>query len=183
MLTIFRNLLRSKSGAPPAAAPTLLTPSASLRQAIGKYVVQSAVELAPEITPPFLTPTVPPTGAYRLEAVDEAIYQPALLSIVGKPAGSDDIEWQGIAQLVAEPDNPFDPTTVKVVIQEMTVGHLPPDLAQRLQTSIAEIEEPVTVLCKLTGGVRHPDGTRANIKVRLDFDPTPFLTSAHSGSV
>ncbi|HEX5414209.1 MAG TPA: hypothetical protein VFZ25_00995 [Chloroflexota bacterium] len=155
----------------------MLTPSASLRQAIGKYVVQSAVELAPEMTPPFLEPTVPPTGDFRIEAVGESIYQTALHSIVGRPAEYDGIEWEGIAQLVAEPDNPFDPTSVKVVIREMTVGHLPPDLARRLQASIAEIDEPVTVLCKLIGGFQRPDGTRANIRVRLDFDPTPYLAA------
>lgn len=176
MLAFFRQLIRP-TPRPPRVESAPVSPSISLRHAIGKYVVESAIELAPEITPPFLTPTVRPTGTYHLQPVGESLRQPALRSIAGIPAGPDAVQWEGIAQLVAEPDNPFVPNTVKVVIQEMTVGHLQPDLARLLQKAILASEEPVTVRCKLTDGFRRPDGTWADIGVLLDFDPKD-LTSA-----
>ena len=127
MVNFFRRLSQPKpnGSAPEVSSP--VSPSKSLRHALVKYVAESAIELAPEILPPFLNPTVPPTGAYGVEVVGERFSQPALCAIAGKSVGSDPIEWEGIAQLAAEPDNPFDPNRVKVVIQEMTVGYLGED--------------------------------------------------------
>lgn len=136
-----------------------------------KYVAQSAIELAPEILPPFLNPTVPPTGDYLVEVVGEWFNQPALHAILRKSANRDALEWEGIAQLVAEPDNPFDPNRVKVVIQEMTVGYLSEELALQLKESLLASEELVTARAKLSVGTRHSNGSRAPIEVRLDFDP------------
>jgi len=177
MLNFFRRLSVLRQNGPPRALPAPASPSKSLRHSLKKYVAESAIELAPEILPEFVTPTVSPTGAYLVEAVGKSFNQPALLAIAGIPSGADAVEWEGIAQLVAEPDNPFDPNTVRVVIQEMTVGHLPQDLARQLQETILNSEEPVTVRSKLTGGFRLGDGTRAQIDVLLDFDPDELATN------
>lgn len=171
MLKFFRraNPRHWKNGPPAFTGPP--SPSKSLRHALVKYVAESAIELAPELLPPFLNPTVPPTGAYLVDVVGEWFSQPALRSILRKSADRDAVEWEGIAQLVAEPDNPFDPNRVKVVIQEMTVGYLSEELALQLKESLLVSEELVTARAKLSVGTRRSNGSRAPIEVRLDFDP------------
>jgi hypothetical protein len=171
MLKFFRrsNRRQPKDGAITPSGPP--SPSKSLRHALVKYVAQSAIELEPELLPPFLNPTVPPSGDFLVEVVGEWFNQPVLHAILRKSANHDAVEWEGIAQLVAEPDNPFDPNRVKVVIQEMTAGYLSEELAFQLKESLLASEELVTVRAKLSVGTRRSNGSRAPIEVRLDFDP------------
>ena len=171
MLNFLRRMSLPRQNGHQRAPSVPVSPSKSLRQSLKKYVAESAVELAPEILPEFVTPTVSPTGAYLVEAVGESFNQPALRSIVRTSGGPGSVEWEGIAQLVAEPDNPFDPNRVKVVIQEMTVGYLSEDLALQLKESLLASEELVTARAKLSVDTERSNGSRPPIEVRLDFDP------------
>jgi hypothetical protein len=68
-------------------------------------------------------------GAYAFEIVGESFYQQELERIVGsRSEASADFDTEAL--LVYEPDNPADPSAIRVDIGGMTVGHLSRDDAQ-----------------------------------------------------
>ena len=70
-----------------------------------------------------------------------------------------------------EPDNPYDPFAVKVVIDDVIVGHL--DAARARQWSedlfAASGIRGIAAYARIVGGFERADGTLAMLGVRLDI--------------
>jgi hypothetical protein len=62
-------------------------------------------------------------GEERVAAVGESFYQPALLAACGARRG-EEVGFECIAVLVAEPENPYDSNAVRVEVEERQVAHL-----------------------------------------------------------
>jgi hypothetical protein len=62
-------------------------------------------------------------GEERVAAVGESFYQPALLAACGARRG-EEVGFECIAVLIAEPDNPYDSNAVKVEVEGRQVAHL-----------------------------------------------------------
>ena len=66
------------------------------------------------------------SDSVSLDVVGESHYQEALWSIVGtaEPDADGRIRVRCRADLVAEPDNPYDPNAVQVIVKKQVVGYL-----------------------------------------------------------
>lgn len=72
-------------------------------------------------------------GDRLVEVVGESHHQDALLTISGGQRHYGGVELEAVAELVPDPDNPFDPDAVEVDIDGMVVGHLARDDARLLR--------------------------------------------------
>jgi hypothetical protein len=69
-------------------------------------------------------------------------YQDAVLRVVGPPTegpGSR-ASWRGEAELVPEPGNHHDANAVRVVVEGVTVGYLPREVADWLRWELIALE-------------------------------------------
>ena len=79
------------------------------------------------------------------------------------------------ADLIAEPDNPYDPNAVAVLISGRKCGHLGRADAPRWAPALARARELGLVLsarAAVIGGWQRPDGTWADYSIRL-YVPSP----------
>lgn len=71
-----------------------------------------------------------------------------------------------------EPDNPYDPNALKVMIATDTgiehVGYIPRDLAQRI-APLLDGEAVMVSIARITGGFEYPDGSLANFGLVLSI--------------
>jgi hypothetical protein len=111
----------------------------------------------------------------RVRVAGASQYQDAICQIAGLDDAHQRPLWEGLAVLVPEPTNPHDPNAVQVLIETRLVGYLDRETAARVQPILKAIAEHdrarVAVPCRVTGGFRLPDGTRAHVGVQLLFSP------------
>jgi hypothetical protein len=62
-------------------------------------------------------------GMDCVDVVGESRYQSAISAITGRK-GDDEVEWEGVAALLAEPDNPADENAARVIAGGRQVGYL-----------------------------------------------------------
>ena len=111
----------------------------------------------------------------RVRVVGASQYQDAICQIAGLDDADERPLWEGLAVLVPEPTNPHDPNAVQVVVETRVVGYLDRQTAARVQPILEVITERdrarVAVPCRVTGGFKLPDGTRAHVGIQLLFSP------------
>ena len=109
----------------------------------------------------------------RVRVVGVSQYQDAIRLIAGLGEADERPLWEGLAILIPEPTNPYDPNAVQVVIETRLVGYLDRATAARLRPvlqAIAEAERArVAVPCRITGGFRLRDGSRSHLGIQLLF--------------
>lgn len=68
---------------------------------------------------------------YHLDVVGENYREKAIADAIGgMPPRDNEVEWYGIAELVPEPDNPFDRDAISVRVNSAVVGYLDADSAR-----------------------------------------------------
>jgi rubrerythrin len=116
-------------------------------------------------------------GDDPLEVVGESRYQDALWKIVGGRRG-DPVRYETEAVLEPEPDNPYDPNAIKVLIEGAVVGYLSREDAATFRPGLLELMEAsatarVALEASIVGG-----GPRAGgigfLGVFLDHNPADF---------
>ncbi len=63
-------------------------------------------------------------GRRRVDIVGESYHQDALLELCGRRRRYGGVEMTAVAELVPDPDNPYDPKAVEVRIDDQPVGHI-----------------------------------------------------------
>ncbi len=110
-------------------------------------------------------------GDAGLDVVGESFYLPALVSLVDRyPSGV------AIAKLEREPSNPHDRNAIRVLIDEVQVGHLSRDDAEEYQPLLRTYEKgnrPLYLLAELNGGQLEADGMRSAVGVCFPNAPDP----------
>jgi len=109
-------------------------------------------------------------GTFSFNIVGESYHQQELYEIAGG-YDPDGLQFDCHAILLPEPDNPYDRYAVKVLIDDIEVGHLSRDKARQWST---EIFVPggirgIAAYAKIVGGYDLEDGTPAMIGVKLDI--------------
>jgi hypothetical protein len=126
-------------------------------------------------------PTVLP-GSETLEVVGESHYQDALWLLAGRPRGST-VRERIVAVLEPEPTNPFDPNAIRVLIDDMQVGHLSREDASEYLDALHELIRTSETGCVGLNGVIAGGGTRDGrpgfLGVFLDHDPARFGVEHH----
>ena len=111
----------------------------------------------------------------RVRVVGASQYQDAIRQIAGLEDADERPVWEGLAVLAPEPSNPHDPNAVQVLVDGQVVGYLDRETAARLRPVLDRIaardEARVAVPCRVTGGFRLPDGSRAHVGLQLLFSP------------
>lgn len=106
-------------------------------------------------------------GSFPLDAVGESNYQRALERICGGHS-RDGHEVEVEADLVREPDNPYDSNAVGVRIEGATVGYLPRDQAARVSAQmVTDGIEHAGCMAKIVGGWRTNQYDEGYFGVRL----------------
>jgi hypothetical protein len=129
-------------------------------------------------------PTIQPGGTQ--EVVGEAAHVDALEAAAGGRTWAGPRHRLVSAALEPEPDNPYDPGAVRVLVGGETVGYLPRDDAPRfgkLVTELAARHQGAIARARLTGGWDRGPRGRGALGIVLDVDPehvplrpgTPFL--------
>ena len=75
-------------------------------------------------------------GRELVNVAGESHYQDALREIAG---GAEEVRLEREAVLLPEPDNPYDPKAVQVLIEDRLVGYLPRAAAAAYRAQVAEI--------------------------------------------
>lgn len=115
--------------------------------------------------------TEPPFGpavVERISVVGESHYQPALRAICGAKVG-EAVRFECFAALVPEPDNPHDPSAVRVEIKGRLVGYLSRANAEEFNKAIVEAaqrEQNGLVPAMIAG---REDGETTNLGVFLEL--------------
>lgn len=102
-----------------------------------------------------------------IEVVGESNYQAALLAVSGGKTPDGPAQTEHLAQLVAEPSNPYDRNAVRVEIDGRLVGYLPRQFAGRLSAVLREIEGPAMCQARITGGWDRGGGDTGSFGVVL----------------
>jgi hypothetical protein len=80
--------------------------------------------------------------------------------------------------------NPHDPNAIQVMVEQRLVGYLDRETAARLQPALTAITQRdrarVVVPCRITGGFRLPDGSRAHLGLALLFSPRELEQAGHA---
>ena len=109
-------------------------------------------------------------STFSFNIVGESFHQDDLWALV-RDNDYDDASTDCYALLLPEPDNPYDPFAVKVVIDDVIVGHL--DAARARQWSedlfAASGIRGIAAYARIVGGFERADGTLAMLGVRLDI--------------
>lgn len=87
-----------------------------------------------------------------------------------------------LAELRPEPDNPYDPNAVAVLIDGRQVGYLARADAARMVEAINRLGsdgKPVTCAGSIRGGWRRPGGDEGSFGVRLLINQAAFLADPH----
>lgn len=74
-----------------------------------------------------------------LDVVTENFYDTEIMRVFGGLSVGHAQTWTGLAALIPEPDNPFDPQAISVRVGENKVAHLPAQDAQRYWHPIARV--------------------------------------------
>ena len=101
-----------------------------------------------------------------VNVVGESYYQPAIRAACGARV-NEDVFFECLAELVPEPENPYDSNAVKVLIDGQKVGHLSRSDAVEFGPTIAEAIEnqgPGIVRAVIAG---HKDSETTNLGVFL----------------
>jgi hypothetical protein len=106
-------------------------------------------------------------GGYLFEVSGESHYQSDLERIVGGRTESS-ANYQCIALLTPEPDNPYDPHAVGVSINGHKVGHLSRDWAAKFGATLASSGYAQATCNALIVGGWDRGGDRGNFGVKLD---------------
>jgi hypothetical protein len=111
----------------------------------------------------------------RIPVVGVQSRQDAIWRIVGPPDDREDrASWHGDALLEPEPENPHDPSAVRVSIDGQAVGYLARELAADLQPALRALGArgvAVSVPVYARGGFALDDGGRASVGLVLRFEP------------
>jgi hypothetical protein len=113
--------------------------------------------------------SIPGGAGYPRAVVGESRCQEALSAICGGH-NREGHELEPIAQLVPEPQNPFDPNAVMVMIQGQKVGYLMRDDAPRYLKALAAIGrhgDIASVRAKIVGGWRTNQHDAGHFGVKL----------------
>lgn len=90
----------------------------------------------------------------NVDVVGESYRSDEIRALFPRQMGPNDREVVGVAQLLPEPTNRFDPTAVKVVVAGRHVGYLPKDMAARYFAVLSRLQQrgflPVTS-CRIYG--------------------------------
>jgi predicted Zn-ribbon and HTH transcriptional regulator len=127
------------------------------------------------------------TGDETLEVVGESHYQEALWEAVGG-IRVDPVREDCVALLVPEPNNPYDPNAVRVVVEGKTVGYLSRENAALYLPGLRRLMANCHGGLVALRGVIVGGGPRENHRVGflgvfLDHDPADFgLALHHIGS-
>lgn len=129
---------------------------------------------APEWKPAEPTVAVAGDDTYALEVVGESFYQDALSEICGGPC-EDGHDFNCIAHLVPEPDNPYDANAVAVIVNGQKVAHLTRADAIQHHRDLAALGlsgRRVSCAANINGGwVRiHKDGERDEGYFGIELD-------------
>jgi hypothetical protein len=116
-------------------------------------------------------------GNDPLEVVGEARHQDELWKIVGGRRG-DPVRYETEAVLEPEPDNPFDPNAIKVLIGGTVVGYLSREDAATFRPGLLDLMEAsptgrVALEASIVGGGPRADGI-GFLGVFLDHNPADF---------
>ncbi len=135
----------------------------------------------PASSPLVIQATVFP-GDETLEVVGESQYQDALWEIAGG-IRRDPVRHPADAVLLPEPDNPYDPNAIRVLIDGRVVGYLSRDDAAvylpGLRRLMASCDSGYVALeGQIVGGGSRGDGI-GSLGVFLDHDPTDFGIAPH----
>jgi hypothetical protein len=121
-------------------------------------------------------------GDEPLEVVGESRHQEALWEIVGGRQ-REPIRYQTEAVLEPEPDNPFDPNAIRVLVEGRLVGYLSREDAEDYRPGLLRLIQRcatghVALAAQIVGGGRRADRI-GFLGVFLDHDPADFgLASA-----
>jgi len=114
-----------------------------------------------------------PGGGYEFGIAGTSFYQPALKKIAGDH-GAQIARVNTVAQLVPDPDNPYDNKAVRIDIRGMTVGHLSREDARSFRRRLgAKKMGMVTTTCdaEVWGGNSDRHGKEWGYGVKLDIKP------------
>jgi hypothetical protein len=119
-------------------------------------------------------------GRHDLDVVGESHYQDALWRVVGgRTAERVRVEVQAVLQ--AEPDNPYDPNAIAVLIDGAKVGYLCRDDAEAYRPGLLALEArhraSVALIGVVVGGGKRQDGP-GMLGVWLSYDPADFGLAA-----
>jgi hypothetical protein len=121
-------------------------------------------------------------GDEDLEVVGESFYQDNLWHLAGARPGEQRVREDIYAVLVAEDDNPYDPSAVAVWINGLKVGHLSRENAQRYRPGLVVQQDargmPIALAGVITGGGIRSDGL-GKLGVFLQHDPEDFGLRRH----
>jgi hypothetical protein len=87
-----------------------------------------------------------------------------------------------LAELRPEPENPFDPNAVAVLVEGNQVAYLARADAAKMSKTIQELGadgKPVTCAALIRGGWKRPGGDEGNFGVTLLIDQDGFLANPH----
>lgn len=110
-------------------------------------------------------------GAFAFEIVGESHYQAALAKITGG-ISRDGCDYETIASIVLENDNPHDSQAVRVDIEGHTVGYFAREDARAYRKRLAETGHPSSIgTCKavIRGGWDRGNGDEGMFGVKLDL--------------
>lgn len=109
-------------------------------------------------------------GCRKINVVGESFYQPALISVSRCPDGVSPHGYECSAELVLEPDNPYDKFAVRVEVDGHLVGHLPRGTAKRLGKRLRGLKaEGKAAICMAYIG-RGPDNPNLGVVLHLPYD-------------
>jgi hypothetical protein len=104
-----------------------------------------------------------------VNVVGESHYQPAIRAACGAGV-NEDVLFECFAELVPEPENPYDPNAIKVLIDGRKVGHL-------ARSDAVELGPAIVAARQATGGglcraviAGHKDSETTNLGVFLHLD-------------
>lgn len=127
-------------------------------------------------SPPPRKAPVPPrhlegNGEFGFDIVGESYYQEALKAIVGGKT-DESVEFECLASLVCEDDNPHDSNAVAIYIQGKKVGHLARPVAagfRDIQRRHGWTGQVVTADAMIVGGWDRGKRGTGNFGVKLDI--------------
>jgi HIRAN domain len=106
----------------------------------------------------------------RVNVVGESHYQDALMRVSKCPPRGEH-GYECGAELVLEPDNPYDKFAVKVMVDGQHVGYLPKGTAKRLGKRLRGLEaEGLHPLCMAYIGRAAEGNPNLGISLRLPYD-------------
>lgn len=111
-------------------------------------------------------------GDERVAAVGEASYQEALCSVCGSYRW-EDVQFDCLAYLLPEPDNPHDPNAVKVMVEGQHVAYLSRGDALDYRAAVqAMFNQRKAIACDAMIAGRGPGSETSNLGIFLHM-PTP----------